>query len=398
MRIQPVQGSGMNAGYDAATKSITVSNEGNTPFLYFRVNNKIPIDQQDSAKGYYRFFDFYEVYWDGNDFIKLEGGLSATYDSRETCPKLYAVPYDIDEPSNIGNFTGNVGVTGQGLVYIGRYRGVDSGDGRDVYEFFRSLDPSSKVIFRIDSELSYLNQYYSAVSSSNIDQSSTYQTKYWARDINGSELSYNRSYIGYFVGQSYDPYPGNPELSDPRPVLASINSQIAGPTGITVVTDVSCTGGTISATYGTFYPSEQAYITQDSKKTFISLTDTPVSYAGAANYYLAVNSGANGIVFTAVSPSASTTPSISFINLNDCPSSYPSNPGTGTLVLTKSSTNSIVFTTAAFVTGIYSVQPLSSSINSSMSFKLVNDKQYPGENMYYGTDSNGVKGWYPLPQ
>ena len=41
MRIQPVQGSGMNAGYDAATGSITISNEGNSPFIYVRVNRSV---------------------------------------------------------------------------------------------------------------------------------------------------------------------------------------------------------------------------------------------------------------------------------------------------------------------------------------------------------------------
>ena len=44
MRVQPVQGGGMNAGYDASTDSLTISNEGNSPFLYVRVNNKIPFN------------------------------------------------------------------------------------------------------------------------------------------------------------------------------------------------------------------------------------------------------------------------------------------------------------------------------------------------------------------
>ena len=38
MRIQPVQGSGMNVGFDAASGSISIGNEGNTPFLYVVVN------------------------------------------------------------------------------------------------------------------------------------------------------------------------------------------------------------------------------------------------------------------------------------------------------------------------------------------------------------------------
>ena len=79
MRIQPVQGSGMNAGYDASTGSITISNEGNSPFLYVRVNNKIPFGDEVEVTGYYRFYDFYEVIWDGVDFVEDIGGLKANF-------------------------------------------------------------------------------------------------------------------------------------------------------------------------------------------------------------------------------------------------------------------------------------------------------------------------------
>jgi len=397
MRIQPVQGSGMNAGYDAATKSITISNEGNTPFLYFRVNNKIPIDDQSLGKGYYRFYDFYEVYWDGNDFIRLEGGLSASYDTKDTCPKLYAMPYDIDSPQTTVALTGNVGVSGQGLVYIGRYRGVDSSDGRDVYEFIRSLDPSSKVLIEIESETNHVNGYYPAISSGVFDNSlSSQYSRFWAKEINGSELISGRKYAAFFTGGSYNPYPNDPVNTDNRPVVSAINSSIYGPTGITVVTDISCVGGAVSATYGTFYPSQTSYITQDSKKTFISLTDTPSSYSGYANYYLCVNQYSNGVSFTVTPPSTTTIPSMSFINLKDCPQSYPAIPATGTLFLTPTPSG-IVFSKFSFSTGTNSVQPSVSGLVEGVSFKLVNDKENPGANMYYGTDENGNKGWYSLP-
>ena len=398
MRIQPVQGSGMNAGYDAATKSVTISNEGNTPFIYVRVNNKIQVDESDISKGYYLFYEFQEVSWNGKDFSTIEGGLSASYDSRETCPKMYAMPYDIDEPSNIGNFSGNIGIGGQGLVYLARYRGVDSSDGRDVYEFLRSLDPSTKVLIQIDDEFDFIDNYYSCTSTGSLDQSTSFQNIFWAKELNGSELVASRKYIGFYTGQSFDPYPDDPENSDSRPVVTVINTQIAGPTGITVVTDISCVGGSMSATYGTFYPSESAYITQDTKKTFISLTDTPSSYTGAANYYIAVNPSANGLVFTASTPSETVTPVLSFINLKDCPSSYPSDPAVGNIVITKVQGQSkLQMQNISFITGNYSVHPSTSSLTSGIYFKLVNDEQTPGANKYYGTNSQGVKGWWDLP-
>lgn len=393
MRIQPVQGTGMNAGYDAATKSITISNEGNSPFIYVRVNNKIPINDQSLQYGYYRYFDFYEVFWDGNDFSKLEGGLSATYETRETCPKLYAMPYDIDEPSNIGNYAGNIGVSGVGLVYLARYRGVDSGDGRDVYEFIRSLDPSSKVIVKVDTSISPVNGYYSVTSNGNLDQSVPMQSKYWAKEINQSALSPYRFYVGYYTGESVDPYSGTGQDGDKRPVIKVINSGISGPSGITVVTDVTCVGGSISATYGTFYPSEQAYITQDNRKTFLSLSDTPPSYSGAANYYVSVNSSGSGLTFTTTPPSTTTIPNMSFINLKDCPQSYPQNPS-----FLRTSGNSVSFYIFSFKTnGTSSVKPSSGIPGVDIEFSLVNDSAVPGVNKYYGTDGDGVKGWYPLP-
>ena len=393
MRIQPVQGTGMNAGYDAATKSITISNEGNRPFLYFRVNSKIPFDDQDLKQGYYTFYDFYEVYWDGTDFIKLEGGLSATYDSREVCPKLYAMPYDIDDPSNIGNFTGNVGISGQGLVYIGRYRGVDSTDGRDVYEFFRSLDPSTKIIVSVDDASLFINGYYPVTGATDLSQSSAFQNKFWAKELNNSALITGRKYVGFYTGESYDPYNGDPANSDKRPVLTVMNTIVSGPSGITVVTDINCIGGSISATYGTFYPSEEAYIVQDNRKTFISLNDTPSNYQNAANYYVKVNSTANGLIFSTTPPSTTTVPSLSFINLNDCPGSYP---GSGYYVVTPNY-NGITFTKYNFVSNQSSIQSSSQRLSENMYFQLVNDQLTPGPNKYYGTNENGVKGWYTLP-
>ncbi|NBW35451.1 MAG: hypothetical protein EBR30_10625 [Cytophagia bacterium] len=394
MRIQPVQGTGMNAGYDAATKSITISNEGNSPFFYFRVNSKIAKDKQDLSLGYYLYYDFYEVYWDGVGFSQLEGGLSATYDNRETCPKLYAMPYDISDPTNVGNYTANIGISGEGLIYIGRYRGVDSSDGRDVYEFIRSLDPSSKVLIKIDDQNLFINGYYPALGATDLSQSVAFQNKFWAKEINNSELLKSRNYIGFYTGESYDPYPGDPVNSDKRPVLSVINTLASGPTGITVVTDINCVGGSISATYGTFYPSEQAYITQDNKKTFISLTDTPSSYQNAANYYIKVNKYANGLEFTTTPPSTTTVPNLSFINLKDCPGSYPTAYG---YYLVTATSAGLVFTKYNILSDQSSVVCNSPSLKIDTVFSLVNDKKAPGPNMYYGTDSEGIKGWYSLP-
>ena len=466
MRIQPVQGSGSNVGFDAATGSITISNEGLTPFIYVRVNNKIPfrgitvtkrgsgyeeipdvtisggggvgatakaylndgsvtsislvnqgngytgdadvyIDPPTGEEGvqaeatavlggtpgYYLFYDFYEVTWNGTDFVEDIGGLKANFDNRTTCAKMYAMPYDIDEPTNDGNFAGNIGVSGQGLVYIARFRGTDSNDGRDVYEFLRSLDPSSKCFVTIE-ETGIQNGYYPASGFDTLSQSSANMGAFWGKDINGGELVAGRNYVGYYVGTSYDPYPNDPINTDPRPLVTLLNSLVAGPTGITVVTDTTCVNGVLSNTYATFYPSETVQIAEDTRKSFISLNDTPSSYAGVANYYVAVNPTATGLSFTSTLPSSTVIPSMSFINLKDCPNSYS---GSANKIVT-STGGGLTFTTAKFTTPTdSSIIPKQSLLNSTIEFKLVNDELTPGANKYYGTNSSGVKGWYDLP-
>lgn len=465
MRIQPVQGSGMNAGWDASTGSITISNEGNSPFFYVRVNNKIPFngvvitnrgfgyedipdvvisggggtgataratvsngsissiviveagsgyDDQatvtidaptgedgvqaeayailNNQQGYNLFYDFYEVIWDGNDFVENIGGLKADFESRKYCPKMYAMPYDIDEPTNVGNFAGNVGVSGQGLVYMARLRGVDSTDGRDVYEFWRSLDPSSKCFVTIE-DTGIINGYYPASGYDTLSQSSANMGAFWAKDINGGELISGRNYVGYYVGTSYDPYPGNPVDSDPRPRVTVLNSLVAGPSGIPVITGTTCVNGVLSNTFSTFYPSETAQIAEDTRKSFITLTDTPSSYAGVANYYVSVNSTATGLTFTTANPAGAFIPNMSFINLNDCPNKLPS---AQSIVVANSS--GLGFSTASFTTPTdSSVIPKQAAIGVGMQFKLVNDALTPGANKYYGTNSDGLKGWYDLP-
>ena len=394
MRIQPVQGGGMNAGYDASTGSITISNEGNSPFIYVRVNNKIPFGDEVEITGYYRYYDFYEVIWDGIDFVEDIGGLKADFESRTTCPKMYAMPYDIDEPSNQGNFTGNVGVSGQGLVYLARLRGVDSTDGRDIYEFLRSLDPSSKCFVEID-ETGIINGYYPALGFDTLSQSSANMGAFWAKDINGGELVAGRKYVGYYVGTSYNPYPNDPINSDPRPRVTLLNSLVAGPSGITVVTDVTCVNGVLANTYATIYPSETVQIAEDARKSFLTLTDTPDSYAGVANYYVAVNPTATGLKFTSTNPASVTVPPMSFINLQDCPNSYSGSSGK----IVTSNGAGLAFTTVAFTTPIdSSIIPKQNSLNSTIEFRLVNDELTPGANKYYGTNGSGVKGWYNLPE
>lgn len=393
MRIQPVQGSGSNVGFDAATGSITISNEGLTPFLYLRVNNKIPFGDEVEITGYYRYYDFYEVTWNGTDFEEVIGGLFADFDTRETCSKLYAMPYDIDEPNNQGNFAGNIGVSGQGLVYVARFRGTDSTDGRDVYEFLRSLDPSSKCFVEID-ETGIINGYYPALGFDTLSQSSANMGTFWAKDINGGELVAGRKYVGYYVGTSYNPFPNDPVNTDPRPRVTLLNSLVSGPTGITVVTDVTCVNGVLANTYATFYPSETVQIAEDTRKSFLSLNDTPNSYSGVANYYVAVNPGATALTFTSTNPASVIVPSLSFINLKDCPQSYSGSTGK----IVTSTGSGLTFTTVAFTTpSDSSVIQKQNALNSTMGFKLVNDALTPGANKYYGTNESGVKGWYDLP-
>ncbi|NBQ17534.1 hypothetical protein EBU24_04405, partial [bacterium] len=167
-----------------------------------------------------------------------------------------------------------------------------------------------------------------------------------------------------------------------------------GPTGITVVTDVSCVNGVLSNTYATLYPSETVQISEDTKKSFISLNDTPSSYSGAANYYVAVNPSGTALRFTSSPPSSVVVPSISFINLQDCPKSLPATSG---YVVTASNTG-LTFSKVGFAyPNESSVIPQQFDLTQQMAFSLANDQKSPGANKYYGTNAAGVKGWYDLP-
>jgi len=217
---------------------------------------------------------------------------------------------------------------------------------------------------------------------------------FWAKDINGGELVAGRNYVGYYVGTSYDPYPNDPVNTDPRPRVTLLNSLVAGPTGITVVTDTFCVNGVLSNTYATLYPSETVQIAEDTRKSFISLNDTPASYAGAANYFVAVNSSGTALSFTSTNPASVTVPSLSFINLKDVPQSYSSSSDK----IVTSTGSGLTFITAKFTTpNDSSIIPKQSLLNATTEFKLVNDQLTPGANKYYGTNSAGVKGWYDLP-
>ena len=139
MRIQPVQGSGMNVGFDAASGSITISNEGNTPFVYVCVNARIPVDISNPEGGYHTYHDFYEVAWNGQTFERVVGGLFADYNTRFTSVKLFSIPYNLDETFSRRNYTGS------GLIYLARSRGVDKSDGREIFEFLGASSPTSSV-------------------------------------------------------------------------------------------------------------------------------------------------------------------------------------------------------------------------------------------------------------
>ena len=150
----------------------------------------------------------------------------------------------------------------------------------------------------------------------------------------------------------------------------------------------------MSNTYATFYPSETVQIAEDTRKSFLSLNDTPDSYSGVANYFVAVNSGATALTFTSTNPASVIVPSLSFINLKDCPQSYSGSTGK----IVTSTGSGLTFTTVAFTTpSDSSVIPKQNALNSTTEFKLVNDALTPGANKYYGTNGSGVKGWYDLP-
>lgn len=139
MRIQPVQGSGMSVGFDAASGSISIGNEGNTPFVYVTVDARISVDINNASSGYHKYHGFHEVSWSGETFERVIGGLFADYDTRFTCVKMFAVPYSISTSFSRTNSTGN------GLVYLARSRGIDKADGREIFEFLGSTSPVGAV-------------------------------------------------------------------------------------------------------------------------------------------------------------------------------------------------------------------------------------------------------------
>jgi hypothetical protein len=114
-----------------------------------------------------------------------------------------------------------------------------------------------------------------------------------------------------------------------------------------------------------------------------------------ANYYVAVNPTSTGLNFTSTLPSSTVIPSMSFINLKDCPNSYTGAYGK---ILMVAGTGGISFVSATFAyPGNSSIIPYQTGLISGMGFELKNDLPNPGANKYYGTNSAGVKGWYDLP-
>jgi len=129
----------MNVGFDAASGSISIGNEGNTPFIYAIINARISVDVNAASSGYHNYHEFYEASWNGKTFEKVVGGLYADYDTRFTCVKMIAIPYSLDDSFNRRNYTGG------GLVYLARSRGVDKSDGRELYEFLGASSPTGSV-------------------------------------------------------------------------------------------------------------------------------------------------------------------------------------------------------------------------------------------------------------
>jgi len=133
-------------------------------------------------------------------------------------------------------------------------------------------------------------------------------------------------------------------------------------------------------------------------RTFTALLDCPNSYAGHGGQVLKVNAAGSGLEFATVS--GATGGAVVFPDLSDVPKSYN---GAGLFgVGVKSSADGLQFV-APVVDTKYSITGGGNLFNRTgtklgnydaySALKLVNDLEEPGNNMVYGTDAKGDRGW-----
>lgn len=203
----------------------------------------------------------------------------------------------------------------------------------------------------------------------------------WIREVNDRNLTEAK-----YLGITY----GTKTLSGVCKTLVICNNAFSGTaTGsIEVVTDVICTPTGLEVSTATLAGADydSAFVTK-----FLNLSDViPKSFLANQGRVVKVNDAGTGLEFgPIVDPALNYT---TFISLSDTPSTY----GTGNeykVCAVDSSGAKITFTNPDVKTG-YSItgggNPASPFF---VDIKLVNDISSPAKNNFYGTNSNGSRGW-----
>lgn len=385
--MQPEIGNGMNASWDSSTNSFIVSND--TPsWIWLRIYARVQPDSESTI--YYYYFE--EVEWTGGAFNTKEGGLKLDQATQNTGPKAFPMPFIFDRKD--ANQQVNDFNIQWGCIVPAQYMGNDPSDGRDVYYFWCGINPNNRYFIVIDtsangSAIMYNSKYSASVCTinpySNPIVSSNGSGKVWAIEQNGSPLQPGKVYHGFSVGYWN---PGNPmvpnaiDYNDERPLVLCVKQGGSGPNAIRVVTGASNNGGSLVFSYATFCPDDYTAIIQQQSQglKLVDLLDTPKNY-GVANQLLATN-GAGAFYY---------------INSSNIGIQWPVPPATGSSLIMINSSGTLIKSGSQYIWNKNQSLDISGSYLEGISMSLKNDMENPGPNMYYGTDENGVRGWYPLP-
>jgi hypothetical protein len=386
--IQPSLGNGINASWDDSTNSFIISNDSASDFLWFKIFQQVPASVPGTEVN--TFYYFQEVAWSGTGFTDVSGGLFCDETTQTTGPKAYPMPFVLDRRDNTTN---DLSIQ-PGVICPARLVSTDSTDNREVYYFWCGVNPNNRMFVmpigdvndspvmvgtRYSARISYVTPYGTfppSMGSGDV----------WAIEINGSPLLPNRTYVGFSIGY-WDPgNPANPNATnynDQRPLVVCMKNGGTGPNAVRVVKDIVNNGASVVIQYTTFCPDEYTAIinTESTGLRYIDLLDTPKTYGIPGQYIVTTGSGFQ----YANAPTGAAWPT-------------PPSSGTSLVMISQNGITASVYQTIlnAAIDGESSIDVTGSFVNG-VNLKLQNDIPSPGPNMYYGTDANGDKGWFPLP-
>jgi hypothetical protein len=383
--MQPEIGNGMNASWDSSTNSFVVSNDSPS-WIWLKIFGRVDTNDQNI---YYYFFQ--EVEWNGSIFIDKEGGVKLNQDNQTKGPKAFPMPFIFDRKD--ANQMLNDHTPEYGCIVPALSMGVDPLDGREIFYFWCGTNPNNRYFIRIDEAqgggpVMYNSKYSATVCSINpyanpVVGAGGNAGNVWAIEQNGSPLLPGKVYQGFAVGYWNPGNPINPnalDYNDERPLVLCIKQGSSGPNAIKVVTNATNNGGSLVFSYATFCPDEYTAILyqQSQSLRLTDLLDTPKNY-GNPNQLLATNG--SGAFY--------------YINSSNVGVQWPTPPQTGSSLIVISQSG--VYAGSQGISNANMSLDITGSYVNGITIKLKNDMENPGANMYYGTDSNGVRGWYPLP-